>query len=282
MSGLRLGRVDCINCLPVYYALEEGLLPLPAELVKGQANRLNKLFFSGKLDLTLMSSIEYARNADRCLILPDLSISSDGRATNVLLFSRVPVTELERKKVSLNSSSAAYMTLLKVLFDHYYQVDVQYTTTPAGIDKMMAKADGALLVGCDAMLARQRIKDDGLPYLVTDLGEAWQQFTGEKMVYAVWVTGKENAGGKAQAVNLVCEALVQSREIGLSQMPDLITSAHRESGLPRHLIEDYFNTMRCRFDAEYRRSLLTFYDYAYKSGLIDERVKIRVWGEECD
>jgi chorismate dehydratase len=282
VSGLRLGRVDCINCLPVYYALEEGLLPLPAELVKGQANRLNRLFFSGKLDITLMSSIDYARNADRCLILPDLSISSAGRAANVLLFSKVPVTELERKKISVNRSSASYMTLLKVLFDHYYQVDVQYTTTSAGIDKMMAKSDGALLVGCEAMLAHQRIKDDGLPYFVTDLGEVWQQFTGEKMVYAVWVTGKENTGGKAQAVNLVCEALVQSRQIGLSQMPVLIARAHRESGLPRHLIEDYFSTMRFGFDAEYRRALLTFYDYAYKSGLIDERVKIHVWGEEYD
>jgi chorismate dehydratase len=262
--------------------MEEGLLPLPAELVKGQANRLNRLFFSGKLDITLMSSIDYARNADRCLILPDLSISSAGRAANVLLFSKVPVTELERKKISVNRSSASYMTLLKVLFDHYYQVDVQYTTTSAGIDKMMAKSDGALLVGCEAMLAHQRIKDDGLPYFVTDLGEVWQQFTGEKMVYAVWVTGKENTGGKAQAVNLVCEALVQSRQIGLSQMPVLIARAHRESGLPRHLIEDYFSTMRFGFDAEYRRALLTFYDYAYKSGLIDERVKIHVWGEEYD
>ncbi len=280
MSGLRLGRVDCIKCLPVYYALEEGLLPLPAELVKGQAKRLNKLFFSGKLDLTPMSPTECARHADRCLVLPDLSISSAGRSANVLLFSRVPVTELERKKVCLNRSSAAYMTLLKVLFDHYYQVDVQYKTTSAGLDKMMAKADGALLVGPEAMLAHQRIKDAGLPYLVTDLGEVWQQFTGEKMVYAVWVTGKEYAGGKAQAVNLVCEALVKSREIGLSRMPDLISRAQRESGLPRHLLEDYFDTMRCGFDADYRRSLLTFYDYAYKSGLIEERVKIRVWGED--
>lgn len=279
MSEIRLGRVDGLNCLPVYYALEEGLLPLAAELVKGPANRLNKLFLAGKLEITLISSIEYARNADRCLILPDLSVSSHGRAGDVLLFSKVPVTELERKKVCLNRSSAASMTLLKVLFDHYFQVDVHYATTSAGLDKIMDKADGALLVGTEAILARRRVEEAGLPYFVTDLGEVWQQFTGEKLVRAVWVVRKEYAAGNAQAVALVCQALVHSSQIGLSRMPDLITRAQRESGLPQPVVESYFRTIKCGFSAEDKRSLLTFYDYAYKSGLIDERVRIHVWAE---
>ncbi|NLI13866.1 menaquinone biosynthetic enzyme MqnA/MqnD family protein [Pelotomaculum propionicicum] len=279
MVGIRMGRVDCINCLPVYHALEEGLLSLPAELVRGPANRLNRLFFSGKLNITLMSSIDYARNAERCLILPDLSICSDGRAGDFLLFSKVPVTELEGKKVFLSRSSADSVTLLKVLLDHYYQVDVQYKTTSAGIDRMMAKADGAFLVGSEAMLARLWIEDAGLPYFVTDLGEAWQQFSGEKPVCALWVVGTEYAGSNAQAVELVCKTLIQARQAGLSRMPEIIDRAQKEYGLPRHLIEEYFNATTYNFDAENKRALLTFYDYAYKSGLVDDRVKIRIWGE---
>lgn len=282
MSKLRLGKVDYINCLPVYYALEEGLVPLEADIVKGPPTRLNKLFLSGKLETTPISLIEYARNVDSCFILPDLSISADGRVASILLFSKVPVTELEGKKVCLTRSSATSVILLKVLFDHYYQVEVRYETTPPDLDKMMSKADGALLIGNDAMLTHQRVKDAGLPYLVTDLGEAWKQFTGEKMVYAVWVVRRTYAENNPDAVNLICKALSRSRKIGLNHIPDMIKKAQRESGLPLHIIEDYFKTIRHDFDGDYRRALLTFYDYAYKSGLIDERVKLHIWGEVSD
>lgn len=55
MSGLRLGQVEYINYLPVYYALEEGILPLEAELVKGSPTRLNRLFLDGELIFKMIS-----------------------------------------------------------------------------------------------------------------------------------------------------------------------------------------------------------------------------------
>lgn len=279
MSRIRLGQVDYINCLLVYHALEEGLVPLDVELIKGPPTRLNRLFLNGELEATPASSIEYARNIDCCYILPDLSISADGRVASILFFSKIPVTELEGKKVCLTESSATSVALLKVLFDHYYQVEVQFETTPPDLDAMMEKADGALLIGDDAMLAHQRVIEAGLPYHVTDLGEAWKQFTGEKMVYAVWVVRKAYAETNPEEVDLLSRSLLESKKIGLSQVPALIAKAQKKSGLPLPVLEDYFETIRHEFDQDYRRALLTFYDYAYKSGLIDERVKLRVWGE---
>ena len=116
--------MEYINYLPVYYALEEGILPLEAELVKGSPTRLNRLFLDGELEVTSLSSIEYARNADRCLILPDLSISADGRVANILFFSKMPVTELEGKKVC-SPKRQPLPLFYQNLFDHYYHVDVQ-------------------------------------------------------------------------------------------------------------------------------------------------------------
>lgn len=282
MSGLRLGKVDYINCLPVYHALEEGLLPLEVELVKGTPTQLNRLFLDGKIEATPISSIEYARNIDCCFILPELSISADGRVDSILFFSRIPVTELEGKKVCLADSSATSVVLLKVLLEHYYHVDVQYETAPPDLDKMMDVADGALLIGDDAMKAHYRVEQQGLPYHVTDLGEAWKQFTGEKMVYAVWVVRKAYAEANPQEVDLICRSLQESKDIGQIHMPEIIAKAQKKSGLPLPLIEEYFKTIKHDFNEDYRRSLLTFYDYAYKSGLIDERVRLRVWGEASE
>lgn len=279
MSRLRLGQLDYINCLPVYHALEEGLLPLEAELVKKPPNVLNRLFMSSRLDVSPLSSIEYARNEDKCIILPDLSISADGRVMSILLFSKVPVTELEGKKVCLTESSATGVALLKVLFDHYYHVDVEYETTVPELNCMMERADGALLIGDNAMQAHQYVKEHHIPYHVTDLGETWKQFTGAKMVYAVWVVRKAYAGFNAAAVDCLSNTLINSKKIGLSQLPSVIAKAQRRSGLPLPVIKDYFQTIKHEFSEDYRKALLTFYNYAYKSGLIDERVKLRVWGE---
>lgn len=280
MSALRLGQVDYINCLPVYHALEEGLVPLKVDLIKGPPTTLNQMFLAGYLDATPISSIEYARNTARCMILPELSISACGRVASILFFSRLPVTELEGRKVYLTDASATSVALLKVLFDHYYHVDVCFVSCPPDLDSMMETGHGALLIGDDALQAHQKVKDEGLPYHVTDLGEAWQKFTGEKMVYAIWVVRRGLVKKDPESVATLSRALIKSREIGLTDPAALLAKAQKKSGLPLPILTDYFATIRHDFDDSYRRALLLFYNYAYKSGLIEERVKLSVWGEE--
>lgn len=280
MSGLRLGQVEYINCLPVYHALEEGILPFDGELVKGPPTLLNRMFLSGELDITPISSIEYARNMDKCIILPNLSISADGRVASILFFHRVPITELEGKKICITTSSATSVVLLRVLFEHYYHVDVEFCPKEPDLVTMLAQGDAALLIGDDAMQAHQRVIQGGWPIQVTDVGEAWKQFTGEKMVYALWVIRREFAETHPEEVNQVSQLLYQAKLTGLEHIPALIRKAQRRTGLPVPVLEDYFVTIRHEFDEDYRRALLTYYDYAYKSGLIEERVKLRVWGED--
>ncbi|MDD3654584.1 MAG: menaquinone biosynthesis protein [Desulfotomaculaceae bacterium] len=279
MSRIRLGQVDYLNCLPVYHPLEEGLLPLEAELVKGPPTTLNRLLLSDLLDVTPMSSIEYARNVDQCLILPDLSISADGRVESILLFSKGPVTELEGKKICLTSSSATSVVLLKILFEHYYHLDVEFETVAPDLERMMERADGALLIGDDAMRAHQFVIQQNGLYQVTDLGEAWKQFTGAKMVYALWVVRRDYAEHNAESVDLLSKTLLDALKIGFAQYPSLMAKAQQRTGLPQSVIEDYFQIMQYELGEESRKALLTFYDYAYKSGLIDERVCLQVWGE---
>ncbi|WP_031515792.1 menaquinone biosynthetic enzyme MqnA/MqnD family protein [Desulfofalx alkaliphila] len=280
MSKLRLGQLEYINCMPVYHALVEGQLPLEAELIKGPPAKLNQMFLNGELDITPVSSIEYARHADKCYVLPNLSISAEGKVTSVLLFSRVPVTELDGKKVALTSSSATSVALLKILFEHYFHVEVKYTTMEPDFDSMINSADAVLLIGDDAMLANQQIRKGNLPFLVTDLGEAWYQFTGEKMVYALWVIRKEFADNNPEKVAQVGETLYRSKLLSLQQKSTLVEVARSKSGLPKKLLEEYFNIIRHEFGEDHQRALITFYDYAYKSGLIEERVRLAVWGED--
>ncbi|WP_027717758.1 menaquinone biosynthetic enzyme MqnA/MqnD family protein [Desulfovirgula thermocuniculi] len=279
MTKLRLGRINSLNCLPVYYALEEGLLPLDGELVKGTPTFLNRLFWEGGLHCTPLSSIEYARHPGECLILPHLSIAADGRVASVLLFSRLPVTELENRTVCVTTASATSVALLRVLFEHYYHVEAEFRPASGGLAEMLKEGDAALLIGDEAMIAHHRVAREGIPLVVTDLGQAWKDFTGEKMVFAVWAVRREFAEAFPQETALLARTLLNSWQAGMESLPAVVNKAHRQTGLPPAMLNDYFRVIHYRFDESYRRGLLLYYDYAYKSGLIEERVKLNIWGE---
>ncbi|HWI54781.1 MAG TPA: menaquinone biosynthesis protein [Desulfobacteria bacterium] len=280
MNKIRLGQVDYINCLPVYYAIENGHVPLKARMIKGPPTKLNSMFIDGKLDITPISSIEFARNSDKAVILPNLSISADGNVQSILLFSKVPVTELDGARVCLPSSSATSVALLKILFEHYYQVKVEYATQKPNLAQMLKKSEAALLIGDDALLANAGDLSWGRKSLyVTDLGNAWKDFTGLKMVYALWVIHKNFVEEHPADVGKVWAAFVAAKEYGFSNVDRLVEKALTKTELPLNVLHDYFQTIRYEFGEEEQKSLLTYYDYAYKSGLIEERVKLNIWGE---
>lgn len=280
MSKMRIGQVDYLTTLPVCHALEDSILPFAGELIKGSPTMLNKMFLAEQLDVACISSIEYARNVEKCMIIPNLSASADGPVHNIYLFSKVPVTELEGKKICLASEASTSVAVLKVLFDHYYHVDARFTTTESDIDKMMSKSDGALLIGDYAMRAHLKVKNEDLPYHITDLGEVWKQFTGEKMVYGLWVVKRDFAKEHPEEVQGFFDMLVQAKQYSSENMTALLKKGRRRTGLPMEELEEFFNAMNCELEEDHRKALLTFYDYCYKSGLIDERVRLAVWGEE--
>src|SRR6266498_5258102 len=112
---MRLGRIGYINCYPVYGAIDRGVTPLAAELVTGTPSELNDLLAAGALDLSVVSAVEYARNARAYVLLPDLAISCDGPVRSVALFSRRPAAELDGRTVLLTASSRTAVALLELL-----------------------------------------------------------------------------------------------------------------------------------------------------------------------
>ncbi|WP_027364189.1 menaquinone biosynthetic enzyme MqnA/MqnD family protein [Desulfotruncus alcoholivorax] len=279
MSRISVGQVEYLNCIPVYHALEEGLLDADIELIKGPPTKLNKMFLNGELDITPISSIEYARYKDKCIIIPNMSISADGNVESILLFSHCPPTELEGKTVNVTTSSATSVVLLRILFEHYYHVQLAFRRAEPDLNTMLASADAALLIGDDAMLAHQAVMLNNPGIIVTDLGREWKNFTREKMVYAVWVVHSELAENNPDLVEQISQLFNQAKATGLASRADLIKKGHKRSGLPHDLLNHYFDTIHHDLGESERRALLTFYDYAYKSGIIEDRVKLKIWGE---
>ncbi|MGO0122293.1 menaquinone biosynthetic enzyme MqnA/MqnD family protein [Desulfothermobacter acidiphilus] len=279
---LRLGWVDYLNCLPIYYPLERALIkpPFAMQLVKGVPTELNQLFLGGELHVTPLSSIEYARHPEFAYILPGPVIASDGEVGSIFLFSRLPITELEGTRVALTSASATSVALVKILLAFYYHIEPEYQVSCPSLEAMLARAEAALLIGDDALRAREEVLSWREKIYVQDLGEAWKAFTGEKMVFALFTVRANWAETHPERVTALACLLNEAKTWGLEHLPEVSLEAQALSGLSLPVIKRYYTLLRYDWDESCRRSLLLFYDYAYKLGLVKERISsLRIWGE---
>src|SRR5262249_47209880 len=75
---VKLGRISYVNMAPVFYRVDAEV-----EEVQGVPTDLNRMLVDGELDTAPISSIEYARNADRLRLLPRLCVASEGAVDSI-------------------------------------------------------------------------------------------------------------------------------------------------------------------------------------------------------
>ena len=112
---LRLGHIVYSNCFPVHARLLDVGAPGWIDIVQGVPSHLNTLLERGEIDVAPCSSIEFARNADRYRVLPDLVIGARGPVRSIVFAATRPPEELDGALVAMPTASATSVVLLKVL-----------------------------------------------------------------------------------------------------------------------------------------------------------------------
>src|SRR5881296_1440966 len=210
---MRVGRIGYINCYPVYGAIDRGLVPLAAELVTGTPSELNDLLAAGELDVSVVSAVEYARQARHYILLPDLAISCDGPVRSVALFSRRTVGQLDGRTVLLSASSRTSVALLELLCREHWHIKPKFAEARAeaqDLEALAALPHEAVLVIGDAAL---KLAAAGTYPHRYDLGEEWKRWTGLPFVFAVWAARRL---ARSAAVQRGHQALLDSRSWGLA------------------------------------------------------------------
>jgi predicted solute-binding protein len=115
---VKLGRISYVNMAPVFYRVDADV-----EEVQGVPTELNRLLIEGELDTAPISSIEYARNADKLRLLPRLCVASEGAVDSIQLVSRRPLEQV--RVVAVTSESATSVALTKVLLPEADQVPLE-------------------------------------------------------------------------------------------------------------------------------------------------------------
>jgi chorismate dehydratase len=252
---IRLGRISYVNMAPVFYRVA-----LDVEEIQGVPTVLNRMLLDGELDTAPISSIEYARNADRLRLLPRLCVASEGAVDSIQLVSRKPLEQV--RSVAVTPESATSVVLTKVLLPEADHLPLEHG----------ADADAKLLIG-DAAL--KSAFEDPTPH--HDLGRLWLERTGLPMVFAVWACPEPVAPGLVELE----EALVASVRLARAEPENLAFEASERYGYPPGFLARYFEKLRYRFGPRERAGLYTFLELARDAGELDTVPELRFVAAEA-
>jgi chorismate dehydratase len=244
---IKLGRISYMNMAPAFYRVEADY-----DEVQGVPTELNRALLAGEIDVAPISSIEYARNADRLRLLPRLCVSSEGAVESIQLVSKLPLEQV--RVVGVTPESATSVVLTKVLLPAAEHV-------PLG-----EEADAKLLIG-DAAL--RSAFEDPTPH--HDLGRLWLERTGLPMVFAVWAVREPPPPG----IGALEDALVASVRRARAEPEQLAYEASERYGYPAGFTARYFEKLRYRFGPRERAGFLAFLEMARDVGQLDAVPELR-------
>lgn len=274
---LRVGRIPYVNCYPVYGAIDRGIVPLAASLVDGTPTELNRHMGDRALDVSVVSAIEYARCAERYLLLPRLAISCDGPVRSVSLFSTRPADELGGRRIIVSRSSMTSVALLELLFENVWRCVPRFVPGNAEIvdvarfadeehDARLVIGDAALLLSAPAGDSAVSSRRQRIRYAYAyDLGQEWKRWTGLPFVFAVWVAQRDLAAAQA---GMVHTALAASRDWGLAHLDILAAEASERTGIERDVCATYLSGLDYDLSYQHLAGLADFFRRLVAAGRV--------------
>jgi chorismate dehydratase len=276
----RVGHIQFLNCLPIYWGLVHSNALLDLDLVKDSPERLSEQLVAGSLDIAPITFVEFLKHSEDLVVLDGLAVGSDGPVMSCNLISQLPFEELDGQRVALGSTSRTTVQLAKLLLRDRFHVTPEYYTCPPDLNIMMQEAPGAVLIGDPALRAAlYDVPRLGLRML--DLGEAWKDWSGLPMVFAVWAVRRDYLAANPGLVREVHQAFLRSRDLALDEVDKVAAQVARWEVFDAAALERYFTTLDFSFGP---RQLAGAREFARQIGgqiAVDPDVRIEVLGADA-
>jgi chorismate dehydratase len=123
--------------------------------------------------------------------------------------------------------------------------------------------DAVLVIGDPALILQAR---HTYPHRY-DLGEVWKNWTGLPFVFAVWAARR---GGPGQSVREIHQALLQSKEWGLANLPVLAQQASEQTGIPVKGCLEYLSGLDYALSYRHLEGLTSFLRRLAARGMVTD------------
>lgn len=272
MNRARVGHIGFLNVLPLTYGYKN-ILADKIELTDSVPAVVNEMMKNNLLDVSMMSSIEYARQSKNLVLLPKFCVRADKEVTSILLVSRKPIEKLDGEKIFITKKSATAHCLLKIILHESYKISPNYEVQNLSVENPAENSTAALFIGDDALQIYLHKPKDFFCY---DLGLEWYKLTGRQMVYAILAARKNFAENNSEQLRDVYEKISAGFEYGIKNKSAAINSVSDRKFFTYAELDKYlgeiikWNLTESGIDA-----LKTFYNLAHKNNLLDEIPEIK-------
>lgn len=269
---LRVAAIRFLNPAPLMWDFEHS--PLNDELARRYqvdwmlpsecADRLA----SGTADIGLVPIASLAVTPG-LRILPGCTIASKHRVRSLLLVRHAHQPLDKLRTVAADTASRTTIAHARILFHHWGNAAVAFVPMPGDLDRMLDRADAAIVIGDPALLALEeranREERTGEALVYHDLAEEWRSLTGLPFVSAVW-----GAAGWGWAFDeQVAKDLLSSRDHGLANIDALVAEWSQKLPLPDDVIRTYFTSnIHYVLDEECQEGMRCFFRKAAELGIL--------------
>ena len=275
MNLPRVGHIGFLNVLPLTFAYKN-IFANEFLLTDSVPAVVNEKIKKNLLDVSLISSIEYARQSKNLIMLPNFCVRADNDVTSIILVSRKPIEKLDGEKISITSKSATAHCLLKIILQEGYKIFPSYDVQNLTIENLIPEnSAAALFIGDDAL---QIYLHRDKKFFYYDLGREWHKMTGGQMVYAVFAAQKNFAKTSPELLKKICEKISQGFYYGLKNKTAAINSVLHEKNFTFDELDNYLGgAIKWNLTDAGIVALKTFYKFANKINLLDEVPKIEIF-----
>jgi chorismate dehydratase len=268
-KNLQFGLHGFLNAQPLLVPLQNIAEETGLEMVIDVPSQLAELLNSGNLDLAMIPTVEYLKEAGRYRLLDGVCIASREKVSTVLLISKLPVREI--RTLALDERSRTSVALLKILFGKRFSPEIVFDPSPPEPAAMLKTHDAALIIGDQTF---------SLPTLpkrteIYDLSEEWFQKTGKTFVHAVVAVGDGVTVEKR-----ICDAIQSAKREGLSSLASIASNFAASRGLDSRVCEDYLrNKIIYDLGPGELEGMTLFQQLCYEQGLIPEKHRYQFVGD---
>lgn len=275
-ARLRVAAIDFLNPAPLMWDFEHP----PLDAVLSQRYRIDRMspaecalrLETGQADLGLVPIAALA-TAPGLRILPGCTIASKGCVRSLLLVRRANRPLANLRSVAADIASRTTLAYARILFHKWGNPEAAFLPLAANLDRMLERADAAILIGDPALLALEdrthRFDRTREELVYHDLAHEWHTLTGLPFVSAVWgATARESTSAGSLDEHIVGD-LIRSRDHGLANVDTLAREWSRRFPLPEDSIRSYLTgNIHYILDEECVEGMRGFFRMAAEFGIL--------------
>ncbi len=212
-----------------------------------------------KLDVAIISALDYVRNTSELLLLKDIAVFSQGMSKHALLFFQENLKTIER--IVHYQQQSQYVILANIFLNEFFHlhVDWESLSEPESLEHLLEIYPACFLEGEQAL--NNSFKGENF----LDLTQEWYDKTGLSFTHQLMAVRREEDHPPA-----ILEKLQLSRELGMRNLMSIAKDYAADKENTWDVYFDLINEMFSYFpNEETWNSLNQYYEYLFYYGVID-------------